>query len=187
LTRIPLCRPKVEAENASPGVSRRRSRRHTPFSGTNNAPRCEATRETMLLPPSTGSEGSCAQERTACRTFECEELIESPPSVFLDGSPLSRNPCIGDRNVPAISDNCCGLPATLLGAVPRRPRIRPLVAIALDHRFLLSLRTTPFGSSRHGRNATRTWAPRHPARCRPRRVLLPARCAGNEERFFCRS
>ena len=56
-----------------------------------------------------------------------EELIEILDGHFLDGRSF-RDPCIGDKDVQAISDNAAGLPGKLAGAV-RGGKIRRLSLI----------------------------------------------------------
>src|SRR4029077_20990076 len=47
---------------------------------------------------------------------DCEELIEILDGHFLDGRSF-RDPCIGDKDVQAISDDAAGLPGKLAGAI----------------------------------------------------------------------
>src|SRR6202043_24768 len=51
-----------------------------------------------------------------CSDVNREELVEILDRRFLDGRHF-QDPCIGDKDVEAISDNTAGLPGKLAGAV----------------------------------------------------------------------
>ena len=59
---------------------------------------------------------NCCTRKIRRADVDCEELIEILDRRFLDGRRF-RDPCIGDKDVQAISDDAAGLPGKLAGAV----------------------------------------------------------------------
>ena len=82
----------------------------------------------MLLPLHMIGSNCCTR-----KNVDCEQPVEILDRCFLDGR-CFQDPCIGDKDVEAISDNAAGLPGKLAGAVRsgkiRRYGIRPATRFA---------------------------------------------------------
>ena len=74
----------------------------------------------MLLPLHMIGSSCCT--KNGARTLTANSLVEILDRRFLDGRRF-QDPCIGDKDVQAISDNAAGLPGKLAGAV-RSGKIR---------------------------------------------------------------